>query len=60
VRLEREQVFALGVGLGMLLGVAVGSLVAARLSDEAIELLHRIGARLGGHDQRLDFEALLQ
>ena len=30
VRREREQSFALGVGLGMLVGVVVGSLVARR------------------------------
>ena len=60
VSLEREQLFALGVGLGLVLGVIVGSFVAPRLSDETAESLRRLVARLAHHEPRVAFEALLQ
>jgi hypothetical protein len=60
VNREREQLFALGVGLGMVLGVVIGSLVALRVSEDALELLRRTVERLGRHEQHVKFEALLQ
>ncbi len=60
VNLEREHLFALGVWLGLVLGVIVGSFVAPRLSDETAEYLRRLVERLAHHEPRVAFEALLQ
>jgi hypothetical protein len=60
VKLEREQLFALGVGLGMLLGVALGSLVTVRLGEGTVELLRSAVERLSHRERGIDFEALLQ
>ncbi len=60
MRLEREQLFAVGVGLGMLLGVAVGSALTVRLGDGAGELLRGLVERLAHREQGIAFEALLQ
>jgi hypothetical protein len=60
VRLEREQLFALGVGLGVLAGVALGSLVTSRLGEGTVELLRGVVERLGHRQRGIAFEALLQ
>ena len=60
MRLEREQLFAVGIGLGMLLGVAVGSLFTVRLGDGTAELLRGAVERLAHRERGIVFEALLQ
>jgi hypothetical protein len=57
---EREQLFALGMGLGMVVGLGIGCLLALRVSDESIDLLRRLFDRLTRHEQHVEFEALLQ
>lgn len=57
---EREQVFGVGVTLGMLLGFALGSLVAMRLGDDILEAVSHLVDRLSGRDDRVNFELLLQ
>jgi len=60
VNLEREQLFALGVGLGVLAGMVLGSLVTSRLGEGTVELLRGAVERLGHRERRIAFEALLQ
>jgi hypothetical protein len=60
VRLEREQLFALGVGLGVLAGVVLGSLVTSRLGEDTVDLLRGAVERLGHRQRGIAFEALLQ
>jgi len=60
VKREREQVFALGVGLGMLLGVLVGSLLAARCTSAPPGWLRRVLPGSGPEHDHVDFAALLQ
>jgi hypothetical protein len=60
VKLEGEQLFALGVGLGVLAGVVLGSLVTSRLGEETVELLRGAVERLGRRQRGIAFEALLQ
>jgi hypothetical protein len=55
-----ESSFALGVGLGMLLGIAFSSMVLLRLGSGLAGLLRGSLARLGERDRRVAFEALLQ
>ena len=60
MKLEGEQLFALGVGLGVLAGVVLGSLVTSRLGEETVELLRGAVERLGRRQRGIAFEALLQ
>ena len=55
-----EPSFALGVGLGMLLGIALSSVVLLRLGSGLAGALRGSLARLGQRDRRVAFEALLQ
>lgn len=56
----RPQVFGAGVSLGMLAGILIGSLVTLWLGEAAIDLIHRMIARLSGRRERINFELLLQ
>jgi hypothetical protein len=56
----QESSFALGVGLGMLLGIAFSSVVLLRLGSSLASLIRGSLARLGDRDRRIAFEALLQ
>jgi hypothetical protein len=60
VKLEGEQLFAVGVGLGVLAGIVLGSLVTSRLGEETVELLRGAVERLGRRQRGIAFEALLQ
>jgi hypothetical protein len=60
VKLEREQLFALGVGLGVLAGVVLGSVVTSRLGESTVDLLRGAVERLGHRQRGIAFEALLQ
>ncbi|HZT09277.1 MAG TPA: hypothetical protein VFC51_19815 [Chloroflexota bacterium] len=57
---KREQLFALGVAVGTALGFVLGSLVALRLGDDAVDALRRTIERIAGHEERPKFEYLLQ
>ena len=56
----RPQVFGVGVSVGMLAGILIGSLVAMWLGDAAIDLAHRLVDRMSGRRERINFELLLQ
>lgn len=58
--MQRPQVFGVGVSVGMLAGIVVGSLVTLWLGDAAVELAHRLIDRLSGRHDRVNFELLLQ
>ncbi|MPZ15223.1 MAG: hypothetical protein GEU73_12500 [Chloroflexi bacterium] len=57
---NREQLFAVGVVLGVTVGLIIGSMVALRIGDEAVEAMRRTVERVIGHDDRPKFELLLQ
>jgi len=58
---EREQFFGAGVTLGILLGFVLGSLIAMRVGDDALDAFSRLMDRLlGGRRDRINFELLLQ
>lgn len=54
------QSFGFGMALGVLLGFAVGSLLAVRLGAETLNFLREGVARLLGRRNRVNFELLLQ
>lgn len=56
----RPQVFGAGVSLGMCAGILIGSLVTLWLGEAALDLAHRMLARLSGRRERVNFELLLQ
>ncbi len=57
---EREQLFGVGVSLGILLGFVLGSLVAVRLGDDVLEIVSHLVDRFSGRHDRVNFELLLQ
>jgi hypothetical protein len=57
---EREQLFGVGVTLGILLGFALGSLVAMRVGDDVLEAITHLIDRMAGRRERVNFELLLQ
>jgi hypothetical protein len=57
---EREQFFGVGVTLGILLGFALGSLVAMRVGDDVLEAIAHLIDRMAGRRERVNFELLLQ
>jgi hypothetical protein len=57
---EREQLFGVGITLGILLGFVLGSLVAIRVGDDVLDFTSDIVDRLTGRRDRVNFELLLQ
>jgi len=57
---EREQLFGVGVSLGILLGFVLGSLVAMRLGDDVLEIVSHTVDRFSRRHDRVNFELLLQ
>ena len=57
---EREQLFGVGITLGILLGFVLGSLVAMRLGDDVLDAVSHLIDRLAGRRERVNFELLLQ
>jgi hypothetical protein len=57
---EREQLFGVGVSLGILLGFVLGSLVAMRLGDDVLEIVSHMVDRFSRRHDRVNFELLLQ
>jgi len=58
--MERPQVFGVGVSVGVLAGIIIGSLVTMWLGDAAANLAHRMIDRISGRRDRIDFELLQQ
>jgi hypothetical protein len=57
---EREQLFGVGVTLGMLLGFVLGSILAMRLGDNVLAFVGNLVDRFSGRSDRVNFELLLQ
>ncbi len=60
MRNGRDQLFGFGLGLGIVLGLFLGSIVVARLGNEAAQALRSVADRLLRRTERVRFEALLQ
>ena len=57
---EREQLFGVGISLGILLGFVLGTLVAIRIGDDVIDAMTSLFDRFTGRRDRVNFELLLQ
>jgi hypothetical protein len=57
---EREQLFGVGISLGILLGFVLGTLVAIRIGDDVIDAITSLIDRFTGRRDRVNFELLLQ
>ncbi len=60
MRNGRDQLFGLGLGVGIVLGLFLGSIVVARLGNEAAEAIKSVTDRVLRRGERVRFEALLQ
>ena len=56
----RRRFFGAGLGLGVLLGLLVGSMIVARVGDEAAEAFRAVTDRMLRRKDDIRFEALLQ
>jgi hypothetical protein len=54
------MLFGVGLSVGVLIGVAVGSVVAIRLGPGAIDAIRGMLARVSGRNNQVNFELLLQ
>lgn len=59
-RAQTEQVFGLGMALGVVLGFTLGSFLALLFGEEALSAVQRLASRLGGRDDQVNFELLIQ
>jgi gas vesicle protein len=57
---EPGQLFGLGVTVGVVVGLLIGSIFAVRLGEEAQETIRYLADRLAGRRDRVNFELLLQ
>ena len=55
-----STLFSIGLGVGIVIGVAVGSFVALRLGSEAIDTVRSLIDRMSGRGNQVNFELLLQ
>ncbi len=60
MRTGRRRFFGAGLGLGIVLGLLVGSVIVARVGDEAAEAFRSTADRLLRRKDDFRFEALLQ
>jgi putative Ca2+/H+ antiporter (TMEM165/GDT1 family) len=60
VKINREQLFSLGVVLGTALGLVLGSAIALWIGDAAVDTIRRTVDRVSGRDDGPRFEVLLQ
>ncbi len=60
MRNGRDQLFGLGLGVGIVLGLFLGSIMVARLGNGAAEAIKSVTDRLLRRGERVRFEALLQ
>ncbi len=56
----RRRFFGAGLGLGIVLGLLIGSVIIARIGDDAAEAFRSLTDRLLRRDDDIHFEALLQ
>jgi hypothetical protein len=54
------MVFSVGVGVGVVVGLFIGSVVVTRLGAEAVGAVRGLIDRLSGRNNRVNFELLLQ
>ncbi len=59
-QIQPGQFFGVGMTVGVLVGFAVGSILALRLGDETIDALRDVVDRLTGRREHVNFELLLQ
>jgi len=59
-RCRTRTMFVVGVSLGTVVGIVVGSIVAMRLGDEAVGVVRSWLDRMSGRNNRVNFELLLQ
>ena len=57
---EREQLFGIGITLGVVVGFVVGSLLAMWLGESVLDSAGDLLNRIGDRKQRTNFELLLQ
>jgi hypothetical protein len=60
LRNGRDQLFGLGVGVGIVLGLFFGSVIVSRLGGDAAETVRLVAGKLLRRGDRVRFEALLQ
>jgi len=51
---------SVGLGVGVIVGFAVGSFVALRLGREALDAVRSMFGRMAGRSNQVNFELLLQ
>lgn len=52
--------FIAGLGVGIAIGVALGSVVALRMSSETLDAVRSLVDRMSGRGNQVNFELLLQ
>ncbi|MHB0869901.1 MAG: hypothetical protein ACYC66_07870 [Chloroflexota bacterium] len=57
---RRSPLFGAGLGIGIALGFLLGSILAARMGNEATEAIRSVADRMLRRGERVRFEALLQ
>ena len=60
MRNGQERRFGLGLGIGVVFGLLLGSILVARLGDDAAEAVRSVVDRVLRRGERVRFEALLQ
>jgi hypothetical protein len=53
-------VFIAGLGIGIAVGIALGSIVAIRLGSETVDTVRSLIDRMSGRGDQVHFELLLQ
>jgi len=59
-RYRSGTIFSLGLSVGVVLGIAVGSVVALRLGADAVDTMRSLIDRMSGRGNQVNFELLLQ
>jgi hypothetical protein len=53
-------VFIAGLGVGIVIGVALGSVVALRIGSDTLDAVRSLVDRMSGRGNQVNFELLLQ
>jgi hypothetical protein len=59
-RCRARAFLGIGLSVGVVVGFAVGSLVALRLGNEAADAMRGLFERVSGRNNQVNFELLLQ